>query len=367
MSDLSARSAQETGVPIEPPHSAVIDGYHPQLNALRLVAVGLVLAEHWLHSIVARTGLEGSYGVWLFFVISGYLITTILLAYRDKVQSGQTSVGQALRVFYARRVLRIFPAYYMFLLIAAFAGRLTWDNGLWHVAYLSNVYFIRLGHFETLGHLWSLAVEEQFYLFWPLLIIVLPRRSLGWLMTVGVVGAVVYRAASLAAGEPIAAYAALLGCLDTLGAGSLLAWFRYRKAAEPAAAMVGTGLIALLAVPALGLLQTTDKAFVAPVVIALAGCYLVAQCLDGGFGGWPGRLANAAPVQYLGKISYGLYLYHAVAAWLIPDRPLGTGSSLEDLGIALLRTGAVVAIAASSWHLLEQPCNRLKSRFRLPS
>ena len=118
-------------------------------------------------------------GVWLFFVLSGFLITGILLRSRDQVDYGGYQGRFVLRQFYARRILRIFPLYYSVLLLAA-----TIDLGdvrdtiFWHLAYLSNYLFATQQYWGAVtAHFWSLSVEEQFYILWPALDLVRPTST----------------------------------------------------------------------------------------------------------------------------------------------------------------------------------------------
>jgi len=135
--------------------------YCPEIDGLRALAAICVLIGH-LYSL--EFGLAGS-GVRLFFCISGYLITHILLSAHA---SGGT--GQILRAFFVRRVLRIFPPYYLALGIAlALNAYDIRDTALWHLTFTTNIMLALRGEWEPIitGHLWSLAVEEQFYLLWP--------------------------------------------------------------------------------------------------------------------------------------------------------------------------------------------------------
>ena len=118
--------------------------YMPQLDALRAIAVGLVVVYHFWRP--ARQSLHfGSIGVRIFFVLSGFLITGILLEARRELDAGRTSPGAAVRRFYLRRVLRIFPVYYLVLAIAWAGNVVGAREGIaWHAAYLSNLYFFRL-------------------------------------------------------------------------------------------------------------------------------------------------------------------------------------------------------------------------------
>ncbi|MGH7802858.1 MAG: acyltransferase family protein, partial [Candidatus Binatia bacterium] len=139
-----------------------------ELDALRAFAVTLVV---WSHAVGGEVGVGalrvgGYHGVTLFFVISGFLITGILLDARAAAARAGTSAGFALRAFYARRFLRIFPVYYAVLLVTFALGFDAVREELgWHLAYLSNWHFAARGEFGiSTSHLWSLAVEEQFYL-----------------------------------------------------------------------------------------------------------------------------------------------------------------------------------------------------------
>ena len=148
--------------------------HSPQLDGLRAVAVAAVAYSHWLPDW--QFGLPFGAGVHLFFVLSGFLITRILLALRQAPDR-----GAAIARFYARRALRLFPAFYLVLGLAWIADvPLVRDTWAWHAAYLSNVRIASeaqwLGH---VSHFWSLAVEEQFYLLWPWLLLATPARWLG--------------------------------------------------------------------------------------------------------------------------------------------------------------------------------------------
>ena len=162
----------------------------------------------------------------MFFVLSGFLITGILLQMRG--------VRYATRTFYFRRALRIFPPYY--LVLALLAVWFVWEAGTVaavvdksHVSYwvyLQNLHIARngWGDFRPVTHLWSLAVEEQFYLLWPLLVLMLPIRRLWWILTGMFFMAILLRVGMVLNGEsPIAVYVLLFTRLDDLAAGSLLA------------------------------------------------------------------------------------------------------------------------------------------------
>ena len=137
-----------------------------QLDSLRALAVGGVLFAHFVpagHPLAALHLLPwGSLGVQLFFVLSGTLITGILLGCKAEVEATRQSVGFSLRRFYARRCLRIFPAYYATLLLTAFTlWPVVRESLPWHLVYASNFYVVRQGGWpDTVAHLWTLSVEE---------------------------------------------------------------------------------------------------------------------------------------------------------------------------------------------------------------
>lgn len=347
--------------------------YFDQINTLRLLAVSLVLAEHWLYPIVRSIGLQGSYGVWIFFAISGFLITGILLDYRASIDAREITLGHAIKTFYARRFLRIFPAYYLFLAVALALGPAAAAAGIWwHMAYASNVYFLQLGHFASLGHLWSLAVEEQFYLVWPFVVLLLPLRALPPLLIACVVAAPLFRAASFHFGWGLAGYVLPMACLDTLGLGALLALARRRTDGRAQALLVACGAVGMVAVPFAGFAPAWFQAIVSPLVVGLAGVFMIDRCVRG-VGGRFGRVLSFRPFLYLGGISYGLYLFQSLPAWLIPAYiGIGTpGGSVAMLASAAARMLALVALASLSWYVWELPLNRLKRHFviapRVPS
>ncbi|RVD02393.1 acyltransferase, partial [Mesorhizobium sp. M2A.F.Ca.ET.029.05.1.1] len=194
--------------------------YRPQIDSLRAVAVFAVMYSHFWD----EASPWGHYGVRLFFVISGYLITGILIRSKEVARS-QGALGVIL-VFYLRRALRIFPAYYVMLtLAAAFLPEIR-TSLPWHAAYLSNVLFALNGNWDPwqLAHLWSLSVEEQFYLFWPLLIVLSPRQTLIPTLIGVILAAVAFRAAIMFyLPEGPARYVLTPAAFDALGAGALLA------------------------------------------------------------------------------------------------------------------------------------------------
>ncbi len=217
--------------------------YMPQLDALCALAVFAVWIEHW--GIKERRGFNlipwGQLGVWLFFVLSGFLITGILLRAKEGVErsrsagagnGGGDTLWGATKNFYARRFLRILPIYYLALFATIFLLHIPDMRHLfwWHLTYTTNIrvaFSDSLGKFPDQGgiHFWTLAVEEQFYLLWPALILLVPRRHLVKTIFITLAGGVAFRAVCVAVGQGGAAGTLPFSCFDLFAYGAALAAF----------------------------------------------------------------------------------------------------------------------------------------------
>jgi len=311
-------------------------------------------------------------GVETFFVISGFLITGILLDNRS-----DTARSSILKQFYIRRFLRIFPLFYaailVGLLLQADSMGETW---CWHVSYLSNIYFYLFGWHGSLSHFWSLAVEEQFYLFWPLLMVFLPGRFLPVAILLSMLAAPLYAMDmnTFHPGIPGGSTASILmpSCMGALGMGAWLAWamrngmpMRSIKRWLLCLGLLGVGIWYGGGCPAL------IKPFNRLAEDCLLG-WMVFSAAEG-MGGVPGWFLSCAPLNYLGKISYGLYIIHNFAAPLCRNTILLVGKpawlvamyKVETLQILMFIT-VTVGLASLSWYFFEKPINDLKHRFPYP-
>ena len=350
--------------------------YMPQLDSLRALAVFTVMIHHWLPGFLGF-GPWGDLGVRCFFVLSGFLITGILLRARAAVESGRSSTGWQMRQFYIRRSLRIFPIYYLTLLAGVLVGMAVMRQTFWwHATYCSNIYFALLNRWEGYtSHLWSLSVEEHFYLIWPALVLLLPRKWLPSFFLASIAAGVLTRAglAATLGPEHITIKVLLPSCLDSLVAGALLAW-----AFSPASGLARSSANRWLqrsfpAVTALFLARCAldyfgiGKPFLAvagPLIEAAFFTVVVARCAVG-VPGLAGRALNLAPLQYLGRISYGLYLYHMFSGYIAGIIAGKLGCAVPGPGLArfALFFAMSVLAAAISERLIERPCNRLKRFF----
>jgi peptidoglycan/LPS O-acetylase OafA/YrhL len=340
-----------------------------QLDSLRALAVLAVACHHWLPNLGAHLPLGT--GVPLFFVLSGFLITGILLDGKEAIERGHADRGAVLRNFYARRFLRIFPLYYAVLLIAlALNVEQLRDTFAWHFLYLSNFSFmVRQDWQGSLSHFWTLAVEEQFYLFWPLLILLVPRDRLPFWLVVFVTLAPLYKLIGLLYFPEVKLWnVGTPGSFDSLALGALLAYFRRYPTALFERLQRSRGAIFMVGVAGFCIIEYTELlpamfSAVKLTVLSLAFCVLI-HGAAAGFTGNLGKLLNMPTLQYVGKISYGLYIFHNFAA--IP-----TAFVLAQLGIAQPFTGLPVLLnafftgilAALSWHCFERPINELKKYF----
>ncbi len=347
--------------------------YQPALDGVRAIAVLSVMAFH-----AGIDDLSGGFlGVDLFFGLSGFLITTLLV--REWAGTGRVSLGD----FYARRVRRLFPALLLTLVLVAIyaqvAGPLATRRSVrldaisslfyvanWRFIFSSQSYFAEVLEISPLRHLWSLAIEEQWYLLWPVVLVVALRR---W-------------------GTHLRALAALAAC----GAAASLAWmFRLvPPGADPSRAYYGTDSHAflLLAGASLALLRQhsplprTPTAAAAAVrnLVGVAGLAVVVVLFltargDAGWlyrGGyavftvatiaiidtamaprsWFARLLGVRPLAWVGRISYGLYLAHWPVDVAINGDRYYTWSPTAVLAARFV---AAFALALASYHLVERP------------
>ncbi len=349
--------------------------YKPQLDSLRAIAALAVMAEHFPEGDfvswnVFQLGYLGLLGVLLFFVLSGYLITGILLSYRS------SGVGQAFKRFYIRRTLRIFPIYHLTLVILFLIG-LPSVTGyiLWHAFYVSNLLFVLKPEIAApIAHLWTLSVEEQFYLIWPFFILLLPYRHLFRVILWAVVFGLGWKALMIETlGDHLAGGLWVFSCLDSLALGAFLAYVEQDEKLRPKRPRILSGLLlagsVMVAIQAILFISDTGKGFT--LVVAYFGPSLVFTWLVGraasGFTKWPGAVLNWRPLRYLGKISYGVYLYHyfmpQVLQVLVQSLGFHQPGNLTATLVAFLLT---LSAATVSWHLVERPISRLKDQLSKP-
>jgi peptidoglycan/LPS O-acetylase OafA/YrhL len=347
-------------------------GYMPQLDALRALAVAAVAWSHWAPHELHGGILWGPYGVKLFFVLSGFLITSILLDCRAAADDSPGGSWFALKSFYVRRFLRLMPLYYATLILAALCNVRPVPETLgWTLSYAANFYFfLRGGWNGPISHFWSLAVEEQFYLVWPWVMLFVPAR---WLKAtvIGTVAAAAGAWLVLTIAQitsPVMVTLPVL-CCDALGLGALLALIDNRDArARLATLALRIGgpcwIVAELAGrtglghPLLFWLQQESVLLVFVWIIERAAV---------GFRGPVGRVLENRVLVGLGTISYGLYVIHNFAPLMLwplvrtLDLPrwLARGLPTRIMLLSLI----TIALAWVSWQVMEQPIQSWKRLF----
>lgn len=335
----------------------------PQLDALRAFAVAAVIYSHWLPNDY-HLGLPlGAAGVQLFFVLSGFLISGILLRCR---QFGNPWV--TLKAFYARRFLRIFPLYYL-VLLTAFIFNVTpiRETFVWHVTYLSNLYFF-LYH-KSHGpfiHFWSLAVEEQFYLVWPTVLLFVPKRFL-LAAVLGLISIGVLSQSLLLFLFPDTLIFGVLpnSNFDALGLGALIALAQQRPVLSKLFpfAVIGIPLFAIAFALRMLEYRLPFHGKIEHYFMLLSFTWLVSQALRG-FAGPVGVVLTLPPLLYLGRISYGLYIIHNFAPVAVGTISAAVGCSSFRFGVSIVLMATLTLVAAClSWHLFEAPLNALKRYF----
>ena len=388
--EASERGGEAGGVP--PPENRL---FYPALDGLRGFALLLVFCQHYLELPWGWTGVD------LFFVLSGFLITGILYDSRDR--------AGRVRTFYVRRTLRIFPLYYgVLLLLLASTPLLHWQwSAFWWAwpAYLGNyLRFLQFGHATTalsqamfgnltqrggsqgvvhVGHFWSLCVEEQFYLIWPWVVFaVRDRRRLMLCCVAAVVMAPVARVVAAAIAPP-SFMEPLVGTVvltplraDALLLGGLLALLLRGAYAQWTMRAARWGGWAALPLLALLLVKTIHRhqlyAYPAGTLtwgitlVDLLAAVLVLLSLQ------PGSMVYRAftlrPLRWMGRISYGAYIFHDLpheayvraATWIGPSVPFVGGHVRTEAAVIALPCTLVVA--ALSYRYFETPFLRWKER-----
>jgi peptidoglycan/LPS O-acetylase OafA/YrhL len=349
--------------------------YIPQFDGLRAFSILAVFVAHsdFLKALPNAQFLEyGRVGVDLFFVLSGFLITGILL---DSKKS-----PHFFRNFYIRRALRIWPLYYLILFIVFLSTSLLGRNigksttAVWpyFIFYLQNL-FPHLNIPYGLEPTWSLAVEEQFYMTWPLLVFLLRKRTLLVLLPCLVLISLVLRIIGYENGASLKFIHNFTLCrMDALSFGSLAAiWLRssnctitcWRRLALLCIA-VGTSGIVIARILLHQQSTIVSYTFFAISFVGLLGLSLVSDPQRSLLG----RILTARWVRFTGKISYGLYLLHMPlflqwGAFVQRHEVLTNFPFLRNTLSGLTQFAIVFVVAMISWKFIESPLLRLKSRF----
>lgn len=369
--------------------------YNPQLDGLRFCAVLFVVCYHWL-PIISSHKISHFFGgfVNFFFVLSSYLITKILMSAKDKSVKLKFSKIKVILFFLFRRTIRIFPAYYIFLtlvLIIPGIGHHLKEHEVAYFSYLSNYYIFFAAHWPlATSHLWTLAVEEQFYVFWPLLVIFIPNKHLLKTFIAIALVSIILRAIFYQSTTGFFPQSILTQyCLDSFAIGGLLA-IKFTISKEQERLIDRFFHIALLIGIPVGFIIILTQSFYLSfvfngLIISVISFKLIEKAIFG-YKGLTQQFLENKVVLFLGQISYSIYLYHLavpVVFWQVFDS-IYKHLNLKypqffieeehkiiflvkvmssQLGCFIIYSIITITLAVLSWHLVEVPFNNLKNLF----
>jgi peptidoglycan/LPS O-acetylase OafA/YrhL len=309
-----------------------------------------------------------------FFVLSGFLITKILLQCRSYIVSETQTQGAILGRFYLRRLLRIFPLFYLILAIAfVFHIPPVRESINWHIFYFSNFYAAQLGDWpQRVGHFWTLAVEEQFYLLWPWLILFLPQKYIFKVIVALICLSPFFRIICVSIGlNEVACEVLTPGVIDTFGYGALLAYIQEPRTKINLPIKKITRFFLWCGLPLLLLIviisqQIADGKYVYLVfdntALGMISTWIISRA-SSGFSGIIGKFLELSPMVYFGKISYGIYVIHNFVPYTI-NRILdffNLSSYSSNYKLMLISwIISTILLSIISWHIVEKPINSFK-------
>lgn len=358
------------------PHSRSV----PQLNGLRALCVLVVIFHHWTGAFVHfRFPFEA--GAFFFFVLSGFLITRILLHAKDKSQN----LPHTYRNFIIRRSLRIFPGYLLILAIHLLLNQAdVRESLLWYLFGVVNINFAFHGWQGGADQFWTLAIEQQFYILWGIALLFLPRK--GALVLLWLSFLLPCLARSLPAfvgenflttclrptsffGQPLEMTGKLTwNAFDYIAVGCLYAYGRHEKWALPKRSSLVFGALSAVAYLVIrtgyvndlipGQLRALQQFFL------IVGTVWVVHLASFGIPGWIGKALEHPAAQSVGTKSYGLYLYHNLVGGLFYMAFTQHKIAMAWFPVVFIACGALVwGLASLSWKYLEEPIYARRSRF----
>jgi peptidoglycan/LPS O-acetylase OafA/YrhL len=293
--------------------------YIKQLDSIRAIAVFLVIFSHWITINEFVTKIElGAIGVDMFFVLSGFLITKILFDNRLKADVYNIPISNLLKNFYVRRTLRIFPIYYLVIFLLLIFQKTTGTDiksvFMYFFTYTSNFYFFKTGTwYGILSHLWSLAVEEQFYLIWPWIILFVNRK---YFLPVIVLFILIGVSSQYIMSGVKMHQVLTFTCFDAFGLGALLSWITTFKPDRLAKFQSGLSIAAIIAFAffVFGIIQSEWIYIPQRTLVSILTLWLITyivlykdtEKLKFKF------ILNNKILIFFGKISYGIYLFHNI-------------------------------------------------------
>lgn len=364
-------------------YSASSSHYYGQLDGLRALAIALVILFHWF-SEDSFFGIFsfGPLGVTLFFVLSGFLITNVLL--KQRAQKEENGVGKLFISFSTRRALRIFPLYYIVLLLVWTVQFIPWfpkvhtllySHSTYYLSYTSNFLIYQTADWsDILSIYWTLAVEEQFYLIWPFFILLCPQKHLNTGIAMMIALSFVARLVLLP--DNPNASVLLPTCVDSFAMG---AWWSIRIAFAPPskgtsdlAAFLGSIGAAVFVILCLMPDDSLVKIVLFKTAMSILSLALIMRATTGrGFSSAPGGFLDSFPVRFVGKISYGMYIFHMLVPQLLLPAIIKLAKIVLNLDIVFSEGQYRIAcllmlllLATLTRLLIEQPLLLLREKFK---
>jgi peptidoglycan/LPS O-acetylase OafA/YrhL len=312
---------------------------------------------------------NGSYGVEIFFVISGFLITTLLL--KEKQANGKISILK----FYARRTLRIWPLYYLIIALAPLL--IVWKGQTYYPNYYANIFFYNnfdtaINHYWVfpLAHFWSLCIEEHFYIFWPFIIAFIPNKHLvktfGFLILAGIL----YRASAIT-GNPNPWYPIYLNTFarfDAIVIGAIVAYIHYINPIKLRISKISRLIVYIIFMIAYSNITIFDWGnffeacfkkyfFISITVFSMVNYLFNDQPLF--------EFLNNRVIRYLGKVSFGIYIYGLVVLEIIIYKIILPYHINNWMVYLLIVVAASLLIPIISYECFEKQILKLKKRFEV--
>jgi peptidoglycan/LPS O-acetylase OafA/YrhL len=341
-----------------------------QLDALRAVAIGVVMLHHYISPPILLSG----FGVTFLFVLSGYFATNTLLKLRKRMDDGRSEMGGAVKDFYMRRYLRICPMYFLVLLLTAlFNVDGARDSLPWNAFFMANIQTVVTQQWNgRFSPMWSLSFLEQFYLIWPFVVLTLPRR---WFVPVLLCFTAVgplWRVWCYVGGlSPIDWTVWPLSSCDSVGCGALLAMARLGGVGVKVlprmmwvARWFGIPVMLYLAVAKGFHVQPWYTEIVVPLAAALAFACL-AEKASRGYGGLVGKVLNNELMAHIGRMSYSIFLIHTFTELLLPHTGV-LGQILDTNWKVFILIPLTVLLASMAWSWIERPIQDLRRRMPRP-
>ena len=356
--------------------------YVKGFDTIRALAVLIVIVGHWglpfapnavLAGIIDSVVQFGRFGVIIFFVLSGFLITSILL--NEKVKHPDEKHFVSIKNFFARRILRIFPIYYLFLLIIYICNDTFVRSHIWYyIGYSSNL--LRDIDKKSLPHFWTLAVEEQFYLVWPWFILLINRKYVKYVFIVFILMGIASQ--YLSNNILHLPYGFLsINCFDSFGIGAIYAYIRLDsaqckqfeqsfKTAFPILLFIAWKMVPAEGTP-IGVLciRLLDNIIALAMIIFAINSKTI----------WVKQMILENKVlNFIGKISYGIYVYHftfriaftSLNNYFMVKLPAIRSILNNDYVFYFTKLGALILVSWLSYKFIEQPIMRLKKKFEYP-